>query len=88
MTEFDKIKITAVDVGVLRRSCRISTLDRVRNERVRAVMNVVNTILDEIETKQLIWCGHRHRTGDERIPKMTYQWVPSGRRKRERSVRT
>ena len=40
MTESDKIKTVAVEMDPLRRSRKISSVDRVRIENIRPMMNV------------------------------------------------
>jgi hypothetical protein len=49
-------RINAMDA--LRRSARISKLDRKMNEYITEKMYVQDTILDDITRKQLIWYGH------------------------------
>jgi hypothetical protein len=47
-------------------------------------MNVTRSLLDDINTKQLKWCGHVQRMEEGRIPKQVMKWSPPGRRKRGR----
>ena len=74
-------------MDALRRSARISRLDRKTNEYVREKMNKQDTILDEITRKQLIWCGHVERMDPLRLPKIMINWKPEGRKKRGRPVK-
>ena len=53
--EDDMRRIDAAEKDALRRSARISKLNRKTNEYIREKMNKQNTILDEITRKQLIW---------------------------------
>ena len=50
MTEADKEKVMVIEMSALR-SCRISRLNRVRNEKISVIMNVPHTILDGIGIK-------------------------------------
>jgi hypothetical protein len=45
-------------------------------------------IMDEITRKQLIWYGHVERMDITRLPKITINWKPEGRKKRGRPRRT
>jgi hypothetical protein len=38
-------------------------------------------IIDIIQKKRLQWYGHVKRMPEERIPKLTMQWIPEKRRK-------
>jgi hypothetical protein len=40
------------------RSARTSRREKVRNEIIRAKMDIKNTILDDIWPKQLVWYGN------------------------------
>jgi len=61
--EDDRRRINAAEMDVLRRSARISKLDRKTNGYIGEQMNELDTILDEITRKQLIWYGHVERMG-------------------------
>jgi len=74
--EDDKRRINATEVDALRRSPRISKLDRKTNEYIREKMNAQDTILDEITQKQLIWYGHVERMDPTRLPKIMINWKP------------
>jgi hypothetical protein len=52
--EDDGRRINATEMDALRRSARISKLDRKTNEYIREKMDAPDTILDEITRKQLI----------------------------------
>ncbi|XP_045466796.1 uncharacterized protein LOC123675482 [Harmonia axyridis] len=71
-------------MDALRRSARISRMERIRNQEVRNQMGVEGTIMDGIERKQLIWYGHVQRMGQSRLPKITMEWIPNMRRRRGR----
>lgn len=87
-TEEDKRRIVAMEMDALRRSCRVSRRDRVRNERIKQLMGVEDTIIEDIERKQLTWYGHVKRMTDTRLPKQTMEYVPLERRKRGRPRRS
>ena len=57
-----------VEMDALGRSCRMFTLDRLRTERICAMMNVPHIILDETvnKTTNLVWTFGQNR--DERSP--------------------
>jgi hypothetical protein len=65
-------------MDVLRRSARISKVDRKTNEYIREKMDASDIILDEIAQKQLIWYGHVERMDPTRLPKTTINWKPEG----------
>jgi hypothetical protein len=73
-------------MDALRRSARISKLDRKANECIREKMNEQDTILDEKTRKQLIWCGHVERMDPMRIPKIMINWKPAERKKTRPSL--
>jgi hypothetical protein len=75
-------------MDLLRRSCEISRLDHVRNDRIKEIMDLDKTIIDRVEEKQLAWCGHLQRMSEERWPKKIWEWTPHGRRRRGRPRRT
>jgi hypothetical protein len=86
--EDDRRRIRTTEMDALRRSARISKLDRKTNEYVRGKMDAQDMILDEITRKQLIWCGHVERMDPTRLPKIMIHWKPEGRKKRGRPRRT
>jgi len=47
-------------------------------------MNAARSLLDDIKTKQLQWCGHVQKMEEGRLPKEVMKWSPPGRRKRSR----
>lgn len=88
MTNRDKQRISAVEMDFLRRSSRVSRLERVRNVVVRERIKKLDSTVDEIEKRRLVWFGHVHRMGDDRWPKKILHWRPLGRRKRGRPPET
>jgi hypothetical protein len=81
-------RINGTEMDPLRRSSRISKLDRKRNEYIREKMDAPDKILDETAGKQLIWYGHVERMDRTRLPKIMINWKLEGRKKRGRPRRT
>jgi hypothetical protein len=75
-------------MGALRRSAKISKLDRKMNEYIRGKMDTRDTILDDITQNQLIWYGHVERMDPMQLPKIMINWKPEGRKTRGRPRRT
>ena len=71
-------------MGFWRRSVRISRRDKIRNTIIKQKMNIARSLLDDIKTKQLQWCGHVQRMEEGKLPKEVMKWSPPGRRKRGR----
>lgn len=84
LTKRDKQRINAVEMDFLRRSCRVSRMDRIRNLEIRERIGKLDTTIEQIEKKRLIWFGHTQRMREERWPKKVLNWNPPGRRKRGR----
>ncbi|CAH0383080.1 unnamed protein product [Bemisia tabaci] len=81
----DMLRVTEMDFW--KRSAGISRRDQVCNERVRHIMEVENDIMFDVMTEQLIWYSHVSRMTEKRLPKKMLDWIPPGRRRRERPVR-
>jgi hypothetical protein len=77
--EDDRKRINATEMDALRRSARISKLDRKTNAYNRGKTDGQDMILDDITRKQLIWYGHVERTDPTRLPKIMIHWKPEGR---------
>jgi hypothetical protein len=60
----------------LRRSARISKLDRKTNEFIRGKMEAQDMILDDI----IILYDHVERMDPRRLPKIVIHWKPEGRK--------
>jgi hypothetical protein len=86
--EDDRMRIYSTEMDALRRSARISKLDRRTNEYITEKMDTPDIILDEINRKQIIWYGHVERTDPTRLQKIMINWKPKGRKKRGRPRRT
>jgi hypothetical protein len=83
-----KRRISAAEMNALRRSARISELDRKTNEYIREIVDAQDTILDDITQNQLIWYGHVERMDQTGLPKIMIEWKPEGRKIRGRPRRT
>jgi hypothetical protein len=75
-------------MDALRRSARISKLERKTNEYIRGKMDAQDMILDDITRKQLIWYGHVERMDPKRLQKIMTHWKPEGKKQRGRPRRT
>jgi hypothetical protein len=84
----DRRRISASEMDALRRSARISKLDRKTNEYIRGKMDAQDMILDDVTRKQLIWYGHVERMDPTRLPKIMIHWKPEGSKQRGRLRRT
>jgi len=86
--EDDRRRINRTEMDALRRSARISKLDRNTNDYIRGKMDAQDMILDDITRKQLIWYVHVERMDPTRLPKIMIHWKPEGRKQRGRPRRT
>jgi hypothetical protein len=86
--EDDRRRINATEMDALRRSARISKLDRKTNVYIRGKMDAQDMILDDITWKKLIWYDHVERMDPTRLSKIMIHWKPEGRKKRDRPRRT
>ena len=59
--EGDRRRINETEMVGLRRSARISKLDRKTKEYIREKMDAQDTVLDDVTRKQLICYGHVER---------------------------
>jgi len=85
--EDDRRRINTTEMDALRRSARISKLDRKMNEYIRRKMDAQDMILDDITRKQLIWYGHFERMDPIRLPRIMIYWKPQRRKQRVRPRR-
>jgi thiamine pyrophosphate-dependent acetolactate synthase large subunit-like protein len=69
LTENNKRRVKATEMDALRRFCRISRKDRIRNVTIRQQTGLEETITKEIEQNQLTWYGHVQRMAEEDCPK-------------------
>jgi hypothetical protein len=71
-------------MGFWRRFARKSRKETVRNDTIKAIMEVVKNILEVIEEKRLRWFGHVKRMPGNRLPRKILEWEPEGTRRRGR----
>ena len=86
--EDDRKRMNGSEMDALRRSARISKLDRKTNGYIREKMDASDTILDEITRKQLILYGHVERMDRTRLAKIMINWKREGRKEQGRPRRT
>jgi hypothetical protein len=86
--EDDRRRINATEMDALRRSARISKLDRKTNVYIRRKMDAQHMILDDITRKQIIWYGRVERMDPTLRPKTMIHWKTEGRKQRGRPRRT
>jgi hypothetical protein len=77
-------KLNSTEIDFWQQSAGISRKDRIRNTIIKQKMNVIRSILDDIETKALKWCGHVQKMEEGRLPKIVMKWIPPGKGKRGR----
>jgi hypothetical protein len=70
LTENNKRRVEATEMDALRRSSNVSRKDRIRNVTIRQQTGLAETIIKEIEQKQLTWYGHVQRMAEGRLPKI------------------
>ncbi|KAJ3662828.1 hypothetical protein Zmor_007153 [Zophobas morio] len=84
MSEKYKRTIEATEIDALKRSSRISRMDRIKNEEIRRKMKQEETVIKDIERRQLSWYGHVKHMDNNRLPKQTINWIPQYKKKRGR----
>jgi hypothetical protein len=84
LTENNKRRVEATEMDALRRSSRISRKERIRNVTTRQQIGVEETIVKEIEQKQLTWYDHVQRMAEGRLPKIALKSIPKQKRARGR----
>ena len=72
-------KIQAAEMRVLRLIMGTTRRDKIRNDVIREKLQV-ESVLNYVEKRQLIWYGHLQRMEDNRYPKKFYGWKPGGKR--------
>jgi hypothetical protein len=88
LCEDDRRRINATEMDAIRRSERISKLDRKTNEYIGGKMDAQDMILDDITRKQLIWYDRVERMDPIRLPRIMIHWKPEGRKQRDRPRKT
>jgi hypothetical protein len=74
-------KLLATEMNFWRRSATKSRKVKVRNDTIRAIMEVAKNILEAIEEKLLRWFGHVKRMPGNRLPRKILEWEPEGTRR-------
>lgn len=76
--------LEATEMDFWRRSAGKSRMEKITNERIREIMGVKHSVVEDIKVNQLKWYGHVQRMTNDRLPKQILNWTPTGRRKRGR----
>jgi hypothetical protein len=84
ITKRDKQRLEAVEMNFMRRSCRVSRLQRITNEEIKRRINKGKNVIEKMEERRLKWYGHVRRMEDHCWRKKILQWHPPCRRKRGR----
>jgi hypothetical protein len=84
LTESNKRWIEATEMDGLRRYSRMSRKDTIRNTTIRQQIGKIESIITEIDQKQLTRCGHVQRMAEERLPSVALRGMPEQRRARGR----
>jgi hypothetical protein len=77
-------KLLATEMEFWRRSPRKLRKEKVRNDTVRAIMEVGKNILEVIEEKRLRWFVHVKRMPGNRLPRKVLEWKTEGTRRKGR----
>lgn len=80
--ERNKKLVEATEMYALRRTARILHAQKVSNEKMQRHVKIKGTIIEDVESKQLIWYSYVHRMTDN-LPKQVMEWIPIRRRKGE-----
>jgi hypothetical protein len=75
--------LLTTEMDFWRRSAGSSRRERIRNERIRDIMKVNTTIVENIRTNQLRWYEHVVRMERERLPKQVLLWT--GKKKKRKA---
>jgi hypothetical protein len=87
MTELDRQKLDVFHNGALRRISRIFWADKVTNKALYEGTHS-EPMSATVKRKRLKWFGHISRMPQNRIPYVTMNWTPSGKRKKGRPTTT
>lgn len=82
--EAEKKKLAAVKMNAVRRSCSLLRIKRMRSKRIKEMMKVKRTIIDDIQKKQLLWYGHVKRMSEKRLPKIIFNYKKQSKKTRGR----
>lgn len=84
----DKDWIGTMEMDISRRSSTIYWFKRIWNVEIKERMRKLNSKVEKIKKRRLVWFGHGQRIGKSRRPKTILNWKPQGRWKRERPPKT
>lgn len=70
-------KLESTEMDGLRRSMRVSRLQHVRNDFIRAEMEAEEIVVNRNEKWILQWYGHVQRMEEERWPRRIIHWSPT-----------
>ena len=73
--------LLATEMDFWRKAVRQSKLERIRNETIKEMIEMKNTLVDDIRTRRLIWYGHVQRMSKELPRKKVIEWFLNGRRR-------
>lgn len=71
-------------MDVFRISCEVRRIDRITNERIKELMGVKETIIENIQRKQFTWYEHVRKMAEGRLPRTTMEWIATERQKKGR----
>ena len=73
-------KLSAREMDVSGRAVRKPRMAKIRNLKIRKIVNLQHKIIGVIEERRLNWFGHLKRTRSNKIPpKMMLEWNAEGR---------
>lgn len=87
LSEREKSKVGAAEMKYLRRVKGVTRRDRIRNDDIRAELNI-KSVQEYIEQRQLGWWGHLQRLNSTVPVKKVWKSRATGRRKRGRPRKT
>jgi hypothetical protein len=74
-------KLNFTEMDFWRRSARISSKDKIRNNIIEQKINVTRSLLADIKTKQLQWYGQVKRMEEDKIAKRSYEMASTRKKK-------
>ena len=80
----ERNKLDVAEMKCLRNMCRVTRMDRLRNEVVRERVGVRENMSKRVDRKMLKWFGHIERMKSERLTKRVYMSGVEGGRRRGR----
>lgn len=69
--ETDRQKLTAIESDTIRRSCKISRIEIIRNQRIKEMIKIEIPILHNLrKIEKFIWHDRVKRVRDEKLHKI------------------